>query len=448
MNVEQADVRRALDIFGGGTRLDIAAEDVGLLRFAGSRVTAQHAEHRMRVRIRIDRDGAVASGATETLESGAIQALSERLDEGLRAQRRTTAPGGAGAPSAPARPSSVAAARSSALPVGDQIVKAGAVERHSAFAIVRDGLGGQARLGGAVRHDVIERVVAGSSGLYRSELLTKVSLNAVAEQDGRSASVRLVSRDPDDLRVEGLADSLLAELEPLPVREAASGSYRVVLRPQAVITLLATFGHVSLGAAGYATGRTGVAGRMGQQLVSALLTLTDDGADSDGLPSGFDVEGTPRRRTPLIERGVLNGVVSNLEHAAVTDNRSTGHGVPVAWRFGADPSPSHLLLDPGNATEDELISECGRGLLVSKLDYLRVLHPKDTLVTGTTRDATFWIEGGRIVARHPQVRLTFRMDDVLRAVLAVGKQRERGEVVFMESVVAPGLLIDAGPFVL
>jgi predicted Zn-dependent protease len=126
----------------------------------------------------------------------------------------------------------------------------------------------------------------------------------------------------------------------------------------------------------------------------------------------------------------------------------TGHAVPDGWRFGADPTPSHLLLDAGEPTDDELLAECGTGLVVNRLDYLRTLHPKEGLVTGTTRDATYWAEDGRIVGRHPQVRFTFRMDEVLNAVLAVGRDRECGETPFMESVVVPSLLIDAGPLVL
>jgi predicted Zn-dependent protease len=138
-------------------------------------------------------------------------------------------------------------------------------------------------------------------------------------------------------------------------------------------------------------------------------------------------------------------VVSDRQRAAVTGGVPTGHAVPDGWRFGADPVPSHLLMEPGEASEEELLAACGSGLMVSRLDYLRTLHPKDTLVTGTTRDATYCVQDGQVVAWHPQVRLTFRMDEVLAAVLAVGRERECGETPFMESVVAPSLLIETGP---
>ncbi|MEV0810159.1 metallopeptidase TldD-related protein [Micromonospora sp. NPDC050200] len=449
MTVDQSQVRTALDLLGPGARLDVSGERTGLLRYARSLITAQHGERRLRVRVRLERAGRVALGTLETLDPVAIVALRSRLNDAL-----ATLPlgppldGAAGSGDAGAAHSVAAADSAAPVAASAATLGADAADRYRWFDVVRAGLGPGVRLGGSIRHEVVDRVVADAGGLFRAETLTKASLQAVADTGDRSASVRLLHRDAGAISVTGVADRLRADLAPLPTREAFRGPCRLLLRPQAVITLLATYGYVTLGAAGYAEGRTAVAGRIGQPVTSELLTLTDDGTDPAGLPSGFDPEGTLRRRTPLIDRGVLVGVVSDRARAAVTGGRSTGHAVPAGWRFGADPSPSHLLVAPGTASEAEMLAACGPGLLVSRLDYLRVLHPKDTLVTGTTRDATYWVDSGRRIAWHPPVRLTFRMDEVLHAVLAVGRERERGEAVFMESVVAPALLIDAGPVLL
>jgi predicted Zn-dependent protease len=74
-----------------------------------------------------------------------------------------------------------------------------------------------------------------------------------------------------------------------------------------------------------------------------------------------------------------------------------------------------------------------------------VLNARQTLVTGTTRDATLWIERGRLAARVPQFRFTLRLADLLGCVEAIGSRRERGDAVFMESVVAPAILVSAIP---
>jgi hypothetical protein len=240
-----------------------------------------------------------------------VRTLGSRLSEALAVLPAGTAAGSAAAGTRdPVRAPAVSAA----------VLRAGATDRHAWLDAIRADLGSALPVGGAIRHEVIDRVVAEAGGPLRAETLTRASLRAVAEHDGRTASVRRLNRDTAAIDVADIPD-----------------------------------------------------------------------------------------------------------------------------RLRADPAPSHLPMAPGGASEDDLIAACGAGLLISRLDYLRVLHPRDTLVTGTTRDATGWIRDGRVVAWHPQVRLTFRMDDVLRAVLAAGRERERGETPFMESVTAPALLIDQGP---
>jgi predicted Zn-dependent protease len=444
MSIERTDIEQALQILGPGTRLDVLGENAELLRYAESEITAQHSERRLRVRVKVNRDGRTAGGTLETLEPAAVQVLADRLTAAL-----ADLPAPASAPEpADVPPGTTSELEQPVVEPAQSILDCDPAVRHEWFATVRDGLGPSARLGGAIRYDVLDRVVADSAGLFRSETLTKASIQAIAKQDGQSASVKLVHRDADLIRIGDIPGRLREALRPLPVREPFHGTCRVLLKPSAVNTLIATFGHWALGAQHYASGRSVLSGRMGQQVVSERLTLVDDAIDAAGLLSGFDAEGNIRRRTPLIDRGVLTGVVSDRRRAELTGGVPTGHAVPDGWRFGGDPVPSHLLLEAGDRGEDELLAECGSGLVVNRLDYLRVLHPKQTLVTGTTRDATYWAEGGELVAWHPQLRFTFRMDEVLNAVLAVGATREIGDQTFMDSVVVPSLLIEAGPLVL
>jgi predicted Zn-dependent protease len=440
MSIDQQQVRDALEILGEGTRMDVVAEQSDLLRYAESRITAQHSERRLRVRVRTNRDGRSVAGSLETLDPAAVRQLADRLTSAL-SDLPASAEASAGVPvDHEAVPPEVIAARS--------VLEAQPADRYGWFTTVLNGLDDSTRLGGAIRYDVLDRVVADASGLFRAETLTKAAIQAIAQQDERSANIKMVHRDAAKVPVEEIAQRLLEAIQPLPTVDARHGSCRVLLKPQAVQSLIATFGYVALGATAYAADRSPVSGRLGEQVVSDQLTLIDDGGDAAGLSSGFDVEGNVRRRTVLIDGGVLTGVVSDRRRATITGGVPTGHAVPDGWRFGADPVPSHLLLDAGGATEDDLLAECGTGLIVNRLDYLRTLHPKEGLVTGTTRDATYWAEDGKIIGRHPQVRFTFRMSDVLNAVLAVGRDRECGETPFMESVVTPSLLIDAGPLVL
>jgi predicted Zn-dependent protease len=440
MSIQETQVRQALEILGEGTRLDILGENADLLRYAESEITAQHSERRLRVRARINRDGRSVAGSLETLDANAVRGLADRLHSAL-----SDLPAG---PEAEAEPDADHSAPTPRIEVAASVLESDPAVRHRWFSTVRDGLGPAVKLGGAIRYDVLDRVVADSTGLFRAETLTKASIQAIAKQDGRSASVKLMHRDADRIPVDEIPGRLRDALRPLPTVEAHHGACRVLLKPQAANALIATYGYAVLGANAYATGRSAVSGRLGQKVAAELVNLSDDGCDPDGLPSGFDAEGNVRRRAPLLENGVLVGVVSDRRRAELTGGVPTGHAVPDGWRFGGDPVPSHLLLEAGESTDDELLAECGSGLVVNRLDYLRVLHPKETLVTGTTRDATYWAEDGELVGWHPQLRFTFRMEDVMNAIIGVGAQRERCDQTFMESVVVPSLLIDAGPLVL
>jgi predicted Zn-dependent protease len=443
MSIDQAQVEQALEILGAGTRLDILGENTDLLRYAESEITAQHSERRLRVRVRIDRDGRAVAGSLETLDPQAVRALADRLSAAIA---ELPCPSETAGDTAEATLN--AELEQPTVEVSRTVLQSDPAVRHQWFKTVRDGLDASTKLGGAIRYEVMDRVVADSTGLLRAETLTKASIQAIAKQDGRSASVKLLHRDADQIPIDEIPARLREALTPMPMGEAHHGTCRVLLKPQAVNSLIATYGYAALGANAYATGRSTVSGRLGEKVASELITLVDDGGDADGLPSGFDAEGNGRRRTTLVDRGVLTGLVSDRRRAALTGGVPTGHAVPDGWRFGGDPVPSHLLLAAGESTEDELLAECGSGLVVNRLDYLRVLHPKETLVTGTTRDATYWAEDGKLVAWHPQLRFTFRMDDVLNAVLAVGSTRERCDQTFMDSVVVPSLLIEAGPLVL
>jgi predicted Zn-dependent protease len=55
-----------------------------------------------------------------------------------------------------------------------------------------------------------------------------------------------------------------------------------------------------------------------------------------------------------------------------------------------------LKMQGGSSSMDEMIRSTERGILVTRLWYLREVDPRTILYTGLTRDGTFLIEQGRI----------------------------------------------------
>ena len=123
----------------------------------------------------------------------------------------------------------------------------------------------------------------------------------------------------------------------------------------------------------------------------------------------------PKHALALIRDGVARAVVHDTRSAARAGTTSTGHALaPGGSAYG--PAPSNLVLAGGDAADEaELMAPIERGLYVTRLWYLNIVHQKSTLVTGTTRDGTFLIEDGRIGRPLRDVRFT---DSILRVLEA------------------------------
>jgi len=95
---------------------------------------------------------------------------------------------------------------------------------------------------------------------------------------------------------------------------------------------------------------------------------------------------------------------------------------------GFGPMPMHLELLPGDTPLEEMVKGIERGLYITRFNYTRVVHPREMVVTGLTRDGTFWIENGQIAYPVQNLRFTQSYVEALQTVRAVGNapQRERG----------------------
>ncbi|HLV27317.1 MAG TPA: TldD/PmbA family protein [Gemmatimonadales bacterium] len=165
------------------------------------------------------------------------------------------------------------------------------------------------------------------------------------------------------------------------------GRYTVILEPQAVGDLVQLIG-------GYADARSADEGRspfvkegggnqIGERIVDERVTLLSDPADPMLLSTPFDFEGMPLGRQVWIRDGVLDQLVYSRFWADKQGKKATGN-------------PTSLRMNGGTASIDELVQGTERGVLVTRLWYLRPVDPRTLLYTGLTRDGTFLVENGRI----------------------------------------------------
>ena len=122
-----------------------------------------------------------------------------------------------------------------------------------------------------------------------------------------------------------------------------------------------------------------------------FTALSGNFAPSVGI--GFDFEGVPKKRVPVIDRGIATGPVTDWRTSRKLNLELTGHH-SGSTEFG--PYAAHLVLEPGKESLGELIAGVDNGLLVTRFHYVNVLDRPATLLTGMTRDGTFRIRKGEV----------------------------------------------------
>lgn len=185
-----------------------------------------------------------------------------------------------------------------------------------------------------------------------------------------------------------------AELSRNP-RAVEPGEWTVILEPTAVANLVNLM-MFSMNARNADEGRSffskqGGGNKIGEKFLDERITITTDPSDPRTAIIPFSGEGLPNNASTWVQNGVLRDLVYNRFWAARNNRQPTGF--PAAYRMSG-----------GNSSIEEMIRGTDRGLLVTRLWYIRPVDPRTILFTGLTRDGTFLIENGRITSAVKNLR--------------------------------------------
>ncbi len=220
-------------------------------------------------------------------------------------------------------------------------------------------------------------------------------------------------------------------------REIAPGRFTVILEPAAVLDLV---GQIVPGfsATSVADTRSFLNDRLGQALFGTNIAITDDA--SHPLQSGapFDGEGMARRPLTLVRAGTPLEVPYSRARARAEGKTATGHGLPLPNETGE--MPANVVIAGGGASIEEMIRSTARGVLVTRVWYIREVDPYETIMTGMTRDGTFLIEGGEMAGGLKNFRFNHSIIELLKNVEALSHAaRATGEETF--DMVAPAMKV-------
>ncbi len=145
-------------------------------------------------------------------------------------------------------------------------------------------------------------------------------------------------------------------------------------------------------------------GKLNEKVFPEHITIVDDPSDPRMIGAAYGSNGHVYRFLPLVEQGVFRNFFCDNYFAHKT-------GLPKNGNQG-----SCLKISPGTKTLEEMIGGIKRGLYISSLHYMNFINPRETSLTGLTRDGTFLIENGRITKVVNNLRFTERIERILNNV--------------------------------
>ena len=241
-----------------------------------------------------------------------------------------------------------------------------------------------------------------SKGLYYFLNSTRSYYSNTLKSEGGSGWASAEAEDVSKIAAEELSDRAMKKaLDSRSPKSLAPGKYTVILEPAAAADMV-WFLLYNFTAREADEGRSFLSldegkNRLGEKLVSPKITIYSDPASPENPAFPIGEDGLPVNKTVWIEKGAVKNLIYTRFWA-----EKKGRG-PV-------PFPSNIIMEGENQTLENLIKSTKKGVLVSRLWYIRDLNPMILLLTGLTRDGVFWIENGKV--SHPVNNFRFNESPV------------------------------------
>jgi predicted Zn-dependent protease len=277
--------------------------------------------------------------------------------------------------------------------------------------------------------------IGNSTGMFAYHRSTNVNYTLTARTTDGTGSGWAAADHADWAQIDArrVAETAVqkARLSQKPVA-LEPGRYTVILEPQAVgdlVQLIANYADARSADEGRSPFvKQGGGNKVGEKIVDERVTIFSDPADPQLLGRPWDFEGMPLGRQVWIEKGVLKQLIYSRFWAKKQSKTPTG-------------GPSTFMMAGGTQSVDDLIKGTTRGILVTRLWYLREVDPRTVLYTGLTRDGTFLVENGKITKSLRNFRFNESPLFLLNNIEALGRPErlagtEQGGDVVMPSIKA------------
>jgi predicted Zn-dependent protease len=287
--------------------------------------------------------------------------------------------------------------------------------------------------------------IGNSAGLFRFHKETSAEISVTMKHIDKSTggestgwakrhSTKVSDIDPRAM-ARTAAQKAIASANPQDIQP---GKYTVILEPSAVLDLLCSLDYDFTGTS-FTDKLSCFLNKLGKQLLGTNVSITDDVYHPLQSGAPFDGEGLQRQPVKLVENGFVKRLVYGRRSALKLQAQPSGHGLAEPNADGEFP---HNIVVSGDTVElEEMIRSTERGILLTRVWYVREVDPTTKIVTGMTRDGTFLVENGAIKCGIKNLRFNESLLGMLNNVVALGPAlRTAGEE--GEPAVVPALKVE------
>jgi PmbA protein len=203
------------------------------------------------------------------------------------------------------------------------------------------------------------------------------------------------------------------------IKEGREGKYNVIFSPLCFASIV-SYTIPMASAFQIDSGMSMFADRMGEKIGNSILTVYDDPSDDTMFNSrSFDEEGSPTRKTPVIEKGLVKNFLHNFSTAKKYGVETTGNAGIVS------PGPWQISVEPGTEDIDDMISSTRKGLLINNTWYTRFQDYREGIFSTIPRDGIFYIENGEIKESWGGIRISDSLLHLYKNIEGISRETDK-----------------------
>jgi len=212
-------------------------------------------------------------------------------------------------------------------------------------------------------------------------------------------------------------------------KQGKAGKYDLIMSPTVAANIL---GEITNGAnpVMMLIGMSPLGDHFGEQIGPENLNIVDDPHIGEGLGSKpFDIEGMPTSKTPIIDKGVLVGLIHNTTTGLMMQTETTGNSDLLDFGAGSKllaPTPTNMIYPQGNQSFDEIVADSKKPTIyVTSNWYTRYTNMLEGEFSSIPRDGMFLIEDGEIKKPVRKLRIADNLLRMSKNISAIGSDRKQ-----------------------